>query len=175
MKTLKAVTLNFDPIQQSMRDLSRDTHDYYFNKSTGKVIALSKGLIHFLTQEPSTFRDLLPEWESRMIPVARQIIINGSAEFVRIPEAFGQPEHEWMAKFLPDVRSIKMRHKLQLALRGRGACRRFQEILSEVPDEKKRWTVFRARCWKEKIQNWLEGLGLLAVENSNSKNRSNLH
>lgn len=175
MKPLKAVTLNFEPIQQSMRDLSRDTHDYYFNKVTGKVTALSKGLIHFLTQEPTDFRDILPEWEARMIPVARQIIISGSNEFVRIPEAFGQPEHDWMAKFLPDVRSIKLRHKLQQALRGRGACRRFQELLSDVPEEKKRWTMFRARCWKEKIQAWLEDLGLLAVENSNSNNRSSHH
>jgi hypothetical protein len=175
MKALKAVTLNFEPIEQSMRDLCRDTNDYYFNKTTGRVAVLSKGLIHFLTQEDDGHREALPDWEAKMIPVARQILVEGSSDFVRIPEAFGQPEHAWMAKFSGDVRSIKLRQKIRAALRGRGACRRFREIISEHPDEKKKWVVFRSRCWKEKIQGWLEGFGILAVENSSSHSRTPQH
>lgn len=175
MKALKAVTLNFDPIQQSMQDLCRDTNDYYFNKTTGKVVVLAKGLIQFLTQDASVSREPLPDWEARMIPLARQIVINGSPDFVRIPEAFGQPEHAWMAKFATETKSLKLKQKIQQALRGRGACRRFREIISDFPDEKKRWAAFRDRCWKEKIQLWLEGLGLLAIENNAKSTRSSTH
>lgn len=174
MKALKAVTLNFEPIEQSMRDLCRDTNDYYFNKSTGRVAVLSKNLICFLTKENEVERESLPDWEASLIPVARQIIIEGSSEYVRIPEAFGQPEHAWMAKFSVDVKSMKLRQKIKQTLRGRGACRRFREILSEHPEEKKRWATFRTQCWKEKIQSWLETFGLLAVEKSSSQVRSPL-
>src|ERR1041385_1910763 len=130
MKPIKAITIDFDPIEQSMRDLCRKTSDYYFQKSTGKVVVLSKGVIRFLTQESSeNGREALPDWEQRMSPVARQIILGGSVDFARIPEAFGQPEHEWMRSFSEDIRSVKLRQKILQALRGRGACRRFKEIL----------------------------------------------
>jgi hypothetical protein len=175
MKTLKAVTLNFEPIEQSMRDLARQTNDYYFSKTTGRVTVLSKSLVCFLTREGVDERDALPEWEARVIPIARQIIIEGSADFARIPEAFGQPEHGWMAQFSLEVKSMRLRQKIKQALRGRGACKRFQEILSEHPEEKKKWDAFRSRCWKEKIQSWLENFGILAVENSSSQTRAPQH
>ena len=43
MKALKAVPLNFEPIEQSMRDLCRDNNDYYFNKTTGRVAVMMRG------------------------------------------------------------------------------------------------------------------------------------
>jgi hypothetical protein len=172
MKPLNAATVDFEPIEQSMRDLCRESSDYYFQKTTGKVIVLPKGVIRFLTQESVDGRkDHVTDWDASMIPVARQIILEGSMDFARIPEAFGQPEHSWMKEFSGTIRSAKLKQQILQALRGRGACKRFKEILKEFPEESRQWSHFRSRCWKEKIQTWLEQYGILAVENNPKRPR----
>ena len=171
-KPLNALTVNFEPIQHSMRDLCRDANDYYFHKPTGQVVVLSKGVVRFLTDESADEgQENLPEWDAKMIPVARQIILEGASDFTRIPEAFGQPEHVWMKDFSITIRSAKLRQKILQMLRGRGACRRFREILKEFPEESRQWATFRSRNWAEKIKSWLETVGILAVEDNPKKIR----
>ena len=109
MKALNALTVDFDPIEHSMRDLSRLFNDFYINKNTGKVFAISRALIRYLAEEIYKEQEDLPEWDAAMIPLARQIVVKGSADYVRIPEAFGCPEHTWMAEFEKDVRSPKLK------------------------------------------------------------------
>jgi hypothetical protein len=120
-------------------------------------------LITAFSKEDGESRPDVPEWDAPMIPIAREIVLMGSENYVRIPEAFGRPEHSWMVRFAQDFRTQKVKQKMLLALRGRGSCRRFKEILSEMPEDLRRWTVFQARCWDEKIQVWLESLGVLPV------------
>ena len=165
MKPMNILTIDIDLLIQSMRDLCRASDDYYLNKRTGTVISLSRKLIHALSPESSEDRNLnnIPEWDASMIPLAREIILMGSSDYLRIPEAFGRPEHEWMKDFSDSVRGPKLREKLIFALRGRGAGKRFKEILKEVPEEANRWLVFRKKKWEEKIQDWLEVHGVLAV------------
>jgi hypothetical protein len=105
----------------------------------------------------------IPEWDAQMIPRAREIIFLGSPNYIRIPEAFGRPEHEWMLGFSSTIRGPKLKQKIVLALRGRGSCRRFKEILKENPEEMNRWSVFVRSRWDDKIQLWLESHGILAV------------
>jgi hypothetical protein len=172
MPAIKALTVDFDLIAQSMRDVARDTADYYLDRSNGKVICLSRQLIQTLAKEEAETRLDVPEWEAPMIPMAREIVLMGSTQYVRIPEAFGRPEHAWMIKFAEDFRSQKVKQKMLQGLRGRGSCRRFKEILAEMPDDQQRWNVFRVRHWQEKIQAWLETLGILGVNGAPPRHRS---
>ena len=164
MKTLKAFTIDFGPIEQSMRDWCRDADDHYLNIMTGKVVVISKSLIRAMAMETEVDQDVLPEWEARLIPLARKIVVEGSTDYLRIPEAFGHPEREWMSKFAEEVHLDELKKKLIHALKGRGACKRFKEILKSYPEDEKRWSRFRSSCWKVKIQSWLESIGILAIE-----------
>src|SRR5688572_19840212 len=103
---MKALTVDFDLIIQSMRDLSRESNDYYLDRNSGKVIGISRSLIRALEQNEE--RNILPEWDTQMIPLARAIVLLGSPEYVRIPEAFGCPEHKWMGEFAVVVRAPKL-------------------------------------------------------------------
>lgn len=160
---MKALTVDFDLIVQSMRDLCRLSNDYYLHKLTGKVFALSRALVRALEQDRSEEREDLPDWDTKMIPVAREIVLSASPSYVRVPEAFGNPEHKWMLEFAAGVKSFRLKQKLFLALRGRGACQRFKDLLKEAPDEAKRWSDYHQQRWEEKIQGWLESHGILAV------------
>lgn len=165
---MKALTIDFDLVTQSMRDFSRLTGDYYLDKNSGKVIALSRVLINSLEKD-SEERDTLPEWDAKMIPLAREIVLEGSPKYIRIPEAFGCPEHKWMSEFLPQVRTFKLKQKLFQTLRGRGSCRRFKTILKDYPEEMNVWRQFLSQRWQDMIQKWLENVGILAISSHPKK------
>ncbi len=172
MPAIKALTVDFDMIAQSMRDITRETSDYYLDSVTGKVICLSRQLIQALAMEEADARPDVPEWDAAMIPKAREIILAGSPQYVRIPEAFGRPEHAWMIKFADGFRTQRVKQKMLQGLRGRGSCRRFKEILSEMPDDLQRWNNYRFQQWKEKIQAWLETMGILGVSSASARTRT---
>lgn len=159
---MKVLTVDFELITQSMRDFSRLNNDYYLDRNSGKVFALSRNLINSLEKDCDE-RQSLPDWDSKMIPLAREIVLNGSDKYIRVPEAFGCPEHKWMSDFLPQIQSFKLRSKLFQTLRGRGSCHRFKQILREEAEEFEAWKAFVSTRWQERIQGWLESVGILAV------------
>ena len=122
---MKALTVEYDLVVQSMRDLCRQNDDYYLDKSTGKVFVLPRTLIRSLESDRGEQREEIPEWDAQLIPLAREIVLAGSSQYVRVPEAFGNPEHKWMSEFAREVRSFRLKQKLFVALRGRGSCQRF--------------------------------------------------
>ena len=160
---MKALTVNIEHIAQSMRDLCRETNEYFFDKNTGKVFSLSRALIKAMAERSGDVKDAVPNWEEPLIPLAREIVVLGSSQFARIPEAFGRPEHKWMLEFSQTVRGTKLRQKLVHSLKGRESCQRFKELLKEHVEECNRWVVFRQKKWEETVQVWLESHAILAV------------
>lgn len=169
---MKPLTVNLDLIAQSMRDLCRETNDYFFDKNTGKVLSLSRGLIKALAERSGDVRDAVPDWEAPMVPLAREIIVLGMPHYIRIPEAFGRPEHKWMLEFSETVRGTKLKQKFTLSLRGRESCQRFKEILKDHIEEKNRWSNFRQKKWEESVQKWLEAHAILAIPAKPQKRRA---
>jgi len=172
MPAIKALAVDFDLISQSMRDLIRETCDYYLDRTTGKILCLSRDVIQALAKEEGDRRNDLQEWDAAMIPMAREIVLEGSQRYIRIPEAFGRPEQGWMIEFAEDFRTQKVKQKMLQGLRGRGSCKRFKEILAEMPDDLQRWNVFRNRKWMEKVQAWLETYGILGVNGNPPRSRA---
>jgi len=52
-------------------------------------------------------------------------------------------EHGWMAEFAATVGEARTRDRLEVGLDGRGALRRFKNVLLDHPDERERWFAFR--------------------------------
>ncbi len=169
MKMLKAVTVDSELIIQSMRDLSRTTADYYFDRTSGNVIGLSRHLLRLLEQGDRNLEEKLPSWEAGSIPVAREIVCLHSSRYIRIPEAFGNPERKWMMEFAKSIKSDKTRHKFLEALQGRGCRSRFKDLLTGEVDDHKRWKSFLTHKWKEHVQTWLEAQGVIGIENKPKK------
>lgn len=166
---MKALTVDFSLIAQCMRDLARESNEYFLDKNSGQVISISRDLIRSLTADNLEDRENLPEWDAQMIPIARKIVLEGSPSFVRVPELYGRPGHQFRLAFTETVRTPKLKQRLRLALKGRGSCKRFKEILKESPDEQRRWTLFHENCWKEKISRWLESISILAFDRNSRR------
>lgn len=64
-------------------------------------------------------------------------------------------EYRWMAEFTESVTDRRLREKLEVALDGRGAFRRFKNVLSDYSAERERWFAFHNMRLREAIEEWL--------------------
>lgn len=83
------------------------------------------------------------------------------ASIVRVPQADTRDAYNLMVEFTATVRDLHLRELLEVALDGRGAFRRFKDVLLRYPDERERWFEFRDSALRREIDAWLESVGLL--------------
>jgi Uncharacterised protein family (UPF0158) len=69
-------------------------------------------------------------------------------------------EYGWMAEFAASVGNARLRDRLEAALGGRGAFRRFKNALLDAPDERTRWFAFRDARLREAAREWLAEQGI---------------
>lgn len=69
-------------------------------------------------------------------------------------------EWGWMAEFVASVPDANLREQLDLALRGRGAFRRFKDTLAGRRTERERWFAFQAARLRAAAQEWLAAQGI---------------
>ena len=64
-------------------------------------------------------------------------------------------EYAWMAEFAATVADARLRERLEIALDGRGAFRRFKNALLNSPSERERWFAFRDERLRAAAREWL--------------------
>lgn len=63
-----------------------------------------------------------------------------------------------MAAFAEMVQDQHLRELLERAIGGKGASRRFKDVLLRVPDERERWFRFEAQAMHTALERWVGGL-----------------
>ena len=56
-----------------------------------------------------------------------------------------------------------LREKLSTALDGRGAFRRFKNVIADYPDYSEKWFIFRDERTNKKVIEWLNSMGIESV------------
>ncbi len=69
-------------------------------------------------------------------------------------------EYGWMAEFTETVGDARLRDRLEVALDGRGAFRRFKNVLLDSPVERERWFAFRDELLRAAAREWLAEQGI---------------
>ncbi len=75
---------------------------------------------------------------------------------VRIERLEASMEYGWMTEFAASVTNTRLRDRLEIALDGRGAFRRFKDVLAEYPTERERWFRFHDERVRKAMREWLE-------------------
>lgn len=71
------------------------------------------------------------------------------------------PLPSWMAynlmvEFKDSVEDARLKELLEVALSGKGAFRRFKDVLLDYPDARARWFAFEAEWLDQRVSEWLE-------------------
>ena len=91
--------------------------------------------------------------------------VAGSPEsFVRIEPAASREQYRWMERFVTMVTDPVLKERLVIAIDGKGAFRRFKDVLVAYPAERERWFTFRGDLLHWHMQKWLERENLQAAE-----------
>jgi Uncharacterised protein family (UPF0158) len=113
---------------------------YFLNTQTGEVVFFSE-------YDDDEEREKLSEE------------IDGSNDYIRIDRIPSSEAYQWMADFVDEVVAPKdqfLAEKLSIALRGRGAFRRFKEVLHESTDKwVQAWYQWKDNHLKEACINGL--------------------
>jgi hypothetical protein len=112
------------------------------------------------TGQVATIVDSRPEDDEK-----RQLIRKTEGRFVHLDPASSREQYRWMERFVQSVTDDALRERLILAIDGKGAFRRFKDVLLSYPVERDRWFTYRANLLHIYINGWLEAQEILLGEN----------
>ena len=101
--------------------------------------------------------DLLSIMEGEPDAAARRAKVAANpARYLRVDPASSREQYRWMERFVGSVSDLALRDRLLVAIDGKGAFRRFKDVLLAFPAERERWFSYRSELLHFHIQTWLE-------------------
>lgn len=85
-----------------------------------------------------------------------QMIAANPERYIKIEPASSREQYGWMDRFVATVTEPKLKEKLLVAIDGKGAFRRFKDVLLSFPQERERWFNYRAVYLHSYINSWLK-------------------
>jgi hypothetical protein len=136
MEKKKTLKIDLDELGSAMEDNSHE-HECYLDLETGKILFLSE---HTDDEETGKLKDKIEEESDR---------------YERIPKAESHEGYEGMQDFIATVKDERLTALLEVAIDGKGAFRRFKDVLLDYPEERERWFQFKGAKVQERALEWL--------------------
>jgi hypothetical protein len=131
---MKKIPIHWDDLESAFERNSPDTESF-LDTVGGHVISLQAGD---------------PEAPSLKAKVAQNI-----ANYLRIDPASSREQYRWMERFVGSVTDPPLRERLVMAIDGKGAFRRFKDVLLGYPAERERWFTYRSDLLHWHMHLWL--------------------
>ncbi|ODS32972.1 MAG: hypothetical protein SCARUB_01911 [Candidatus Scalindua rubra] len=160
---MKRLKVDFEEIAICMEDQNRYDHDHYLDTQTGEVVTISGEVKRAVEDGDEEKLGNLPGWQKREAEIAEEIL-GESDRYVWIEDRPSYEGYNLMSEFADTVKDTGLREKLAIALDGKGAFRRFKDVLAYYPEEEKRWFSFKSQRMEEEITNWLNSIGIEPVK-----------
>jgi hypothetical protein len=129
------VDLDWDALEIAVERNSPDT-DSYLDLTTGRILTITSG-------DPEAV-------------INRQSVSENIRNFLRVEPASSREQYRWMERFVGSVVDEPLRERLIISIDGKGAFRRFKDVLLAYPAERERWFSYRADLLHWHIAQWLE-------------------
>ncbi len=131
--------LDWDGLEVSVERNASDTESF-LDLSTGKVLTIVAGDVE--------------------APLRRAQVTENLHAFLRIEPASSREQYRWMERFVGSVADESLRERLIMSIDGKGAFRRFKDVLLAYPAERERWFGYRAGLLHWHVHNWLTEHGI---------------
>jgi uncharacterized protein UPF0158 len=136
------VRVDYEELRFAMEDASYQ-HQYFLDTETGEVILISE----YDDDEESTQRlEAIEEAEP--------------GRYLQVPRAESSDGYQDMQKFIDTVSDKQLQQLLEVAIHGKGAFRRFKDVLARDPAEQQRWFAFQMERLDTRVREWLADEGV---------------
>lgn len=89
--------------------------------------------------------------------------IASDPNYLRIDPVSSREQYRWMERFIPMVEDNEIREKLTRAIDGKGAFRRFKDVLMSYGADRERWFTFRSERLRTFMEAWLTAHAITVV------------
>ena len=137
----RQVPVAWEPLEDAFENNAPEVHSY-LNLKTGEVLRVVDGVAD-------------PSMHSR---------ISVDSTYLRVDPVSSREQYRWMERFIATLEDGEFRTKLAQAIDGKGAFRRFKDVLMNFPNERERWFAFRSERLKQCMDAWLVANHVEVVE-----------
>jgi hypothetical protein len=135
----KPIKVSWDNVEIAFERNSPELHSH-IDRESGEVLVVVDGVAEDAEQ--------------------RRLIASDPERYVRIDPASSREQYRWMERFVTSVEDQQLRERLLIAIDGKGAFRRFKDVLLSYPAERERWFNYRANLLHHHINQWFAAKGL---------------
>jgi hypothetical protein len=137
----KALKIDLDELCEAMENGSFE-NEYFLDLETGEILFVSE---HMDDEETEKLRDR----------------IEGEFErYEQIPKVESHEGYRDMVDFITALDDEHLAGLLEVAINGKGAFRRFKDVLLNYPEERERWFQFKDDRMEERALEWLNDIGV---------------
>jgi len=137
---LRDIPVDWEALEDAFENNAPEVHSY-LQLATGEVIRVVDGVAD-------------PQMHAR---------IAADIGYLRVDPVSSREQYRWMERFIPMVENLELRGRLNQAIDGKGAFRRFKDALMAHAEERERWFAYRSERLKTFMDAWLTAHNLHAI------------
>src|SRR4051812_16056836 len=137
---LRSVPVDWEALEDAFENNAPEVHSY-LHLQTGEVLRIVDGVAD-------------PQMHAR---------IAADSNYLRVDPVSSREQYRWMERYIPMVEDVELRAKLAVSIDGKGAFRRFKDVLMSYGAERERWFAFRSERLRIFMEAWLNAHALRAV------------
>jgi Uncharacterised protein family (UPF0158) len=137
---VREVPVDWEALEDAFENNAPEVHSY-LHLTTGEVLRVVDGVAD-------------PQMHVR---------IASDANYLRIDPVSSREQYRWMERFIPIAEDNDLREKLTQAIDGKGAFRRFKDVLMSFADEREKWFTFRSERLRTFMEAWLGAHAIKAI------------
>lgn len=137
---LREVPVDWEALEDAFENNAPEVHSY-LHLTTGEVLRVVDGVAD-------------PQMHAR---------ISADPNYLRIDPVSSREQYRWMERFIPMVDDTELRGKLANAIDGKGAFRRFKDVLMTYAADRERWFAFRSERLRTFMEAWLNAHAIQAA------------
>jgi hypothetical protein len=137
---LRDVPVDWEALEDAFENNAPEVHSY-LHLTTGEVLRVVDGVAD-------------PQMHVR---------IASDGTYLRVEPVSSREQYRWMERFIPTVEDTDLRSKLSQAIDGKGAFRRFKDVLMNYATDRERWFAFRSERLRTFMEAWLNAHAIQSV------------
>ncbi len=137
----RKVPVAWEALEDAFENNAPEVHSY-LHLGTGEVIRVVDGVA-----DPATHGRIASD-----------------SNYLRVDPVSSREQYRWMERFIATVEEGPLRQKLLQSIDGKGAFRRFKDVLVAFPVDRERWFTFRSERLKTCMEAWLDAQGVSVVD-----------